>query len=159
MAEVKKLTITIPSDLAERLEPWRDRMNISKLCSEAIEREIAVVADLPREVQEFTDVITRLRTERAEARKRDYWIGYEDGFTYAKGASEQDLVFYASIWESCKHLMRGKTLRTEDVELPRSEEVHLHEFMGDRKVIDAGVYKVGWLDGLQTVWDVVEHKV
>ena len=40
MGAARKLTITIPDELGERLEPWRDRMNISKVCAEAIEEEI-----------------------------------------------------------------------------------------------------------------------
>ena len=40
MGTAKKLTITIPDKLGERLELWRDRMNISKVCADAIEEEI-----------------------------------------------------------------------------------------------------------------------
>ena len=40
MGAAKKLTITIPDELSERLELWRDRMNISKVCAEAIAEEI-----------------------------------------------------------------------------------------------------------------------
>jgi hypothetical protein len=40
MGAAKKLTITIPDELGERLELWRDRMNISKVCAEAIAEEI-----------------------------------------------------------------------------------------------------------------------
>ena len=40
MGAAKKLTITIPDELGERLELWRDRMNISKVCGEAIAEEI-----------------------------------------------------------------------------------------------------------------------
>ena len=35
-----KLTITIPDDLAKRLDPHRDHMNISRVCSEALEAEL-----------------------------------------------------------------------------------------------------------------------
>jgi hypothetical protein len=40
MGAAKKLTITIPDELGERLEQWRDRMNISRVCAEAIAEEI-----------------------------------------------------------------------------------------------------------------------
>ena len=38
-----KLTVSIPTDVAHRLEPFRDRMNISRVCARAIEWEIAML--------------------------------------------------------------------------------------------------------------------
>ncbi len=35
-----KLTITVPDELAKRLEPHREHMNISRVCSEALEAEL-----------------------------------------------------------------------------------------------------------------------
>ena len=35
-----KLTITVPDDLAKRLEPHREHMNISRVCAEALEAEL-----------------------------------------------------------------------------------------------------------------------
>ena len=54
MATTTRLSITIPNDLAKRLEPYRDRINISKVCSECLEKELSVLADLPQEVVIFS---------------------------------------------------------------------------------------------------------
>ncbi len=35
-----KLTITVPDDLAKRLEPHREHMNISRICAEALEADL-----------------------------------------------------------------------------------------------------------------------
>ena len=35
-----KLTITVPDELAKRLEPHREHMNISRVCAEALEAEL-----------------------------------------------------------------------------------------------------------------------
>jgi post-segregation antitoxin (ccd killing protein) len=35
-----KLTITVPDDLAKRLEPHREHMNISRVCAQALEAEL-----------------------------------------------------------------------------------------------------------------------
>jgi hypothetical protein len=48
MAPARKLTISIPEELARRLEPWRERMNISRVCSEAIAQEIDALEGLSR---------------------------------------------------------------------------------------------------------------
>ena len=37
---VVRLSITIPGELADRLHPWRRRMNLSRTCSVALEHEV-----------------------------------------------------------------------------------------------------------------------
>ena len=39
----RKLTITIPEELAEDLDLWRNRLNISAVCAEAIQAELRFV--------------------------------------------------------------------------------------------------------------------
>jgi post-segregation antitoxin (ccd killing protein) len=41
MAAARKLNISIPDDLAKRLEPYRDRINLSRVATEAITRAVA----------------------------------------------------------------------------------------------------------------------
>jgi hypothetical protein len=57
-----KLTITVPDELAKRLEPHREHMNISRVCAEALEAELksreAHLASLAR-YEEFK----RMRSE------------------------------------------------------------------------------------------------
>jgi len=142
-----KLTITIPDDLAERLDPWRERMNISRVCSEAIAKELAILADLPREVKELTDVIHRLRTEKAESNQQDYQTGFEDGMAYAHGATYDEFV----IW--CEPAM------DEMHNLPEFANDHLNELLQEGDVLDARLYKQGWRAGMVAIWKRVKDKV
>jgi hypothetical protein len=59
-----KLTISIPDELARQLEPWRGRMNLSRISAEAIAEELAMLKGLPQEVQDKL-------TCRANAQPRD----------------------------------------------------------------------------------------
>jgi post-segregation antitoxin (ccd killing protein) len=64
-----KLTITVPDELAKRLEPHREHMNVSRVCAEALEAELksreAHLASLVR-YEEFK----RMRSEAEAIREQ-----------------------------------------------------------------------------------------
>jgi post-segregation antitoxin (ccd killing protein) len=45
-----RLNITVPQDLYDRLEKWRDRLNLSRICQDALARELARLEEIPDEV-------------------------------------------------------------------------------------------------------------
>jgi predicted transcriptional regulator len=149
-----KLTITIPDDLAERLDPVRDKMNISKVCAAAIDREVSMLADLPVDVQELAATIARLRAEKAEAEQEDYNTGLEWGQQYAEGrASYAELMDYASI--------PGRIDPITLDELPEEEREGFAEQRADwgLQVVNPDRFARGWLDGLLAVWGALKGKV
>ncbi len=64
-----KLTITVPDELAKRLEPHREHMNISRVCAEALEAELksreAHLASLTR-YEEFKKMRGEVETIREQ---------------------------------------------------------------------------------------------
>lgn len=64
-----RLNITISDELYAALQTWRDRINISKICQEAIAKEVAKLEDLPRQAVELETLIDRLREEKAQSDK------------------------------------------------------------------------------------------
>jgi hypothetical protein len=64
-----KLTITIPDELARRLEPHREHMNISRVCAEALEAELKSrethLASLAR-YEEFKSMRSEVEAIRAQ---------------------------------------------------------------------------------------------
>ena len=56
-----RLNITIPDELYAALEPWRDHINISRVCQEALAREVAKLNDLPRQAAELADLVERMQ--------------------------------------------------------------------------------------------------
>lgn len=145
-----RLSITIPDQLAERLEPLRDRLNLSKICSEAIGREVAMLTDLTTDVRDFGDLIARLRGEKAGVVERLYKLGFECGHSYARSAGYEWL---ASTDYS------GRTFG----ELPDGErEAALSGALADSgpAVIPlAEAYARGFWDGAAAVWQVVKDKI
>ena len=75
-----RLNITIPDSLYERLEQVRDRLNISKICASALEKELTMLEGR----RPITDPrIAQLLQRLQGTRKRWYQRGYEDATQWA----------------------------------------------------------------------------
>lgn len=89
---VKRITISIPDDLAQELEAKKDAIpNISKVCADALRKELAVKTEAKEGVRSLSNVIERLRAERYEAVERWPQQGFKDGRRWAMDAHYKDL--------------------------------------------------------------------
>ena len=62
---MSRITISIPNKLHERLRDPRVRksINISRVCQEAIDREVRRIADLPLDLERVEGILARIRQE------------------------------------------------------------------------------------------------
>ena len=62
---MSRITISIPHTLHERLRDPRVRksINISRVCQEAIHREVRRIADLPLDLERLEAILARIRQE------------------------------------------------------------------------------------------------
>ena len=82
-----RLNITLPDVLYARLEQLRDRINLSKVCATALEKEVTMLEGQPP----ITDPrIARLLQRLQSARERWYQRGYEDGIQWAVDLATRD---------------------------------------------------------------------
>ena len=71
-----RLNITLPDVLYARLEQLRDRINLSKVCATALEKEVMMLEGQPN----ITDPrIAQLLQRLQSTRERWHQRGYEDG--------------------------------------------------------------------------------
>src|SRR5690242_14453121 len=82
-----RLNITLPDALYARLEQLRDRINLSKVCAIALEKEVMMLEGQPS----ITDPrIARLLQRLQSTRERWHQRGYEDGITWAVELATRD---------------------------------------------------------------------
>jgi ribosome modulation factor len=82
-----RLNITLPDALYARLEQLRDRINLSKVCAIALEKEVTMLEGQPS----ITDPrIARLLQRLQSTRERWHQRGYEDGITWAVELATRD---------------------------------------------------------------------
>lgn len=74
-----KLTISVSKDLYDKLEPVRDRINISKICQRALTKELEALKSIPDDEASFQNLVTTLRRG-----KHAHWNRWKDqGFQQA----------------------------------------------------------------------------
>jgi hypothetical protein len=82
-----RLNITLPDVLYARLEQLRDRINLSKVCATALEREVTMLEGQPP----ITDPrIAQLLQRLQSTRERWHQRGYEDGIGWAVDLATRD---------------------------------------------------------------------
>jgi len=69
-----RITISIPNDLKHRLADARVKraLNVSRVCQEALRREVRRLLDLPLDLERMQALIDRLRSEHRE--QGDQWF-------------------------------------------------------------------------------------
>lgn len=82
-----RLNITVPDALYARLEQLRDRINLSKVCATALEKEVMMLEGQPS----ITDPrIAQLLQRLQSTRERWHQRGYEDGINWAVELATRD---------------------------------------------------------------------
>jgi hypothetical protein len=138
-----KLNITIPDEIYERLERWRDRVNISRICAEAINRELNKLEQLPDDLAAMKTTLSRLGREKEKLERISFRAGVYDGLEWARQAEYAELKF----WSHQVTLSKTWNLVLEG---PAAEPAaaHAQDVRWDRMP-----YAEGWLAGVKQFWE------
>ena len=146
-----RISISLSEDLVARLEPVKDRINVSQVCREALERRISSFERASSEQEgdpDVGDLVERLREEREllegmlESRARRNaasWLSttsYVELKSVTENGSSVDIGKY--------RLPRGafKTMKQDLLEPEKLELDGVH----------AVAYKTAWLDYVKALW-------
>jgi len=155
----RKVTVSIPDMLYEKMERWRRSFNLSKMFQEAVAEAIQKKEDFQKRIQEdldLSEVIERLRQEKAQSEGDFQESGKHDGVLWAKSAGYDDIM-YALAWDDVDgattdavvgHYFREKIDKSK---LMKEEDGTINEY--------ARIYINGWKKGLEEFWDAVKDKL
>jgi hypothetical protein len=141
-----RLTVSIPQDLHDRLDRWRDNINISRICQEALERELLRLEELPQDAMALGDMVRRLSEEKADGDRHWFSQGVADGMTWARGAAYVDLK--AAATSSLDASLGAKAALRKGANAHRS-----------RPGFDSDAYGTGWRFAAAEIWRRVETKL
>jgi len=179
----KIISISIPEKLHERLQKLKGQINVSKLCQDAIEKEVKKKEAFLKRIHKSpkTDkIIERLSKEKEESSGLVYERGKLDGEQWAKIAHYDDL--YAAVckekeeritkdgpvddleWEIEDYLFKKHKIKYEGrpVDEPIKEyldsvvgvKVHTHNYY--TYII---AYRQGWYQGILDFWNEIKDKI
>lgn len=144
-----RLNITVPQELYERIDRWRDRLNLSRICQEAIARELSKLEEIPDEVRTMHEALDRLQREKAAAERSWFRRGVHDGLEWARGAEYGTLKRWGGeriMPESIQQVLSG----------PAKEAAGRYI---DDQAWDSVRYGEGWLTGVNQFWIRVKDRI
>jgi len=160
----RRVTIAVPDGLYERLQPVKQRFNISAVCQEAL--EMAVVAqELTITAANDQDLVERLRAEKAVLLHKVEQEGFELGIRSSSKLSYQDFRHFERVYPVSAHLdddvldhlwdFLDFKAYPQQARLHDPDFAHLLEVDGQSRI----VFARAWVDGVLSVWRTIQHEV
>ena len=150
-----RISISIPDELAERLEPVKDHLNISQVCREALERRIITfeeAADSPEDETGMESLSSRFREEHRLDEEKMAGLGRRNAASWLRAASYKELQHVIDAGESSRK--RGSKFPHSAFRIMKRE---LRRANGGLEGSAAVAYKTAWLDYVKAVWVQVER--
>lgn len=177
----KKITISVPDELHEKMTIWRDHFNFSKVFQDAVGGLIKQKEDFKKRLkgkeQEMEAIIERLKREKEESDHE--WIdqGKLDGLDFAKSAHYDELQ-YALRWETVKEIQEkadGYPLNYS----PAEDDVlgdYFRDIIMDEDILEPlgmeesspgnyapnqayAEWENGWKEGIKEFWNEIKSKL
>lgn len=155
----KKVTISIPDLLHEKLEKWRESFNLSKMFQDAVAEAIQRKEEFQKRLREDLDlsqIIDRLRHEKMQSEGNYFQSGKNDGILWAKTAHYDDLQ-YALHWTNLENATKDEILGHYFSTNPPASRLLLSSTYPDTKY--ALSYLQGWKQGIEQFWDEIREKL
>jgi hypothetical protein len=162
----KKVTISVPDGLHQKMEKWRESFNFSQIFQKAVSELIKKREDLKKRIgkdTEIKEIIERLRKEKVESEGSYYEDGRSDGFKWAKAAHYNELIF-AIAWDPRQGLPdkigEGQMLREYFSDTIKNDKFMEFNSQAKEEMNEyALTYITGFKEGLQLLWDEIKEKL
>ncbi len=171
-----RLGINVPKELLDRLKPFKGTINVSQVCRDALEAQVAAYERAKSRVGEadLSDLVERFYQEHAD---RDIdWeeLGREDGTVWAELASLEQLetLMYRLSFVGRPGMLQRQTIDiVPSVEGTKLFDDRWHEkqdWFLERYDLDENTnhlekaksaYELGWFSYARVIWGLVQEKL
>jgi predicted CopG family antitoxin len=160
----KKITISVPDDLYEKMTEWKSSLNFSRVFQNAmsgmIQKKEALAANLRKEI-DLSSIVARLKKEKIELEFNITEWGKKDALEWCKTAHFRELQ-YALAWVSYENPVQDKELG--DYFSHMFEKYKKRITATGKKAQDAlsdfsEKYLDGWKEGVELFWNEVKDKI
>ena len=164
MAKTKKVTLSVPKDLYDEMQEWKDSFNYSQIFKDEVRRKIRLKEEFQQRLREdvnIEQIIERLREEKKEAEANCYSTGRERGLQWAKAASYGDLSFTIRLIDRGVNFGTDPGLRATQLEKEMAENPYLNYEAWCSRVYDKmnDEFLRGWQESVWEFWKEVRDKL
>ena len=155
----KRVTVSIPDMLHEKMEKWRESFNLSKMFQDAVMEAIQKKEDFQKRIREdldLHDIIGRLRKEKARSEGDYFESGRHDGLLWARSAHYDDLM-YAVSWTDYHNAVKDRVLGGFFHDRLKDKQLLWADAEGDSEPFR--IYVRGWKNGVEQFWNEIRDKL
>jgi len=169
-----RMNINIPDELSDRLGQHRDRINFSRVCTQAlddevthVEQEVSRLEGLKEEVGEMDSLIARLKEQKEGTVKQWYSEGVEEAKKWIQhwnssyGEISQWVQTARKMESASYEELRSDPPLPQDIldewDLLRKDERYQEEVPSDEHLVAA--FAEGFYTGLIEIWEIIEAKI
>ena len=151
---MKRVTISLPDSLLERMRKHKDEINFSLVAREAIEEEIKRLEIWDDPAKELAKTIEKFRKEKEEIMEEWRKEGFKSGQDYVKSSSFSDVERYV---EALPELRRINQL------WPSNEDglEYTANYKGDPDwtTTAATNFWKGFAQGAESLWNAIKNRI
>jgi len=158
----KKINVSIPDKLLTRMEPFRDRLAISRICQRAIERAIQLEEVAVMDIPEREKLIKRLQIERVESPQIWQETGFRHGVEDANKLHFEDFNFISNVYIGMlfPEDKRDDSYVSKSINVLKGYEVVIDRIkIMKSEGIDIDIYMRGWIQGVMEIWKQIKEDV
>lgn len=160
----KKVTLSVPDELYEKMKAWKSSMNFSQVFQSAISGMLRKKEELASKIKEEMDlsaIIERLKKEKIEHEFNLLELGKQDGLEWSKTAHYRELQF-ALAWDPNKTPQPDDVLKDYFAQMFESYRQRIA--VSGRMAQDlwhcfSEKYIRGWKEGVELFWNEVKDKL
>ena len=147
-----RITISIPTELKEQLGTRRVRqaINLSRVCQDALRREVRRLLDIPTDLDRMNQLIERLRRECEDSSEHCFLLGSGDARAWIENRST--LAKLRELGEM-KHQDRLKSLQGNP---PASLRDTLAKHRSEAE-FNTDSYLEGWAATIAPMWETIKR--
>ncbi len=158
MNMAQRITITLPDNLHERLQMFKESLNISGVCQQAIDlavqiEEIKVRTDIPA----MEKAIARLRKQKQEASAKWKQAGFKDGLIDATEKLDYLTLKYIGEGGDIKKSIPG--IKNEPTVMMWLDHFRWERYELEEDYFESEIYTQGWIEGVIHVWKEIKDKL
>lgn len=153
MNVAERITITVPDDLHKRLREVKGKLNVSHICSRAIDEAIQLEElKLRTDISDKEKAIERLRIEKKQEVSTNWKKkGFSEGVNDAQNILKYSVIKRIASSSKEEILEQGRYFSRQNIR-------RMHEYSSDYE-FDEDAYKEGWLEGVTHFWKEVKDEL
>ncbi len=160
----KKITLSVPESLYQKISDWRSTFNLSQMFQDMVTEAIQKKEEFQRRISEdsnLAEIIKRLKNEKQEIMSRIIERGMNEGIKWAKIARYDELC-YAVSWEpeEDNDPLQDRMLGGYFAEIFSCESFpSFADFPGRAARQNIITFVSGWKMGVSGFWNSIKDKI